>query len=358
MSDDTEESSKTEDPSAKRLEDAHKRGDVVKSQEVTTWFTLGGAALILATMGPMTSTSLMTSLRDVLANADRFDIGGAAFGSFFWGLASSILVVAILPMALMTAFAVAGNLLQHRPLISIDPIIPKFSKVSPLSGAQRLLSREALVNFVKGLVKLGVVGAVMFYVMWPERNRLETMITAGPEEILQNTMQLGLKLMWSTLAAVTLIALADFVYQRQRWWAKHKMTLQEVRDEFKQMEGDPKIKGRVRQIRLERSRKRMMSAVPAATVIITNPTHYAVALKYDRSMGAPLCVAKGMDAIALKIRSVAEENDVPIIENPPLARALYASVEIDETIPNDHFKAVAQVIGYVMRLKSKQSWKS
>ena len=135
------------------------------------------------------------------------------------------------------------------------------------------------------------------------------------------------------------------------------MTVQETRDEYKQMEGDPKVKGRIRQIRQERGRKRMMQAVPEATVIITNPTHYAVALKYERDMAAPLCVAKGADAIALKIREIATDHDIPIVENPPLARALYAAVDVDDTIPTEHFKAVAQVIGYVMRLRSKSSWK-
>jgi flagellar biosynthetic protein FlhB len=151
--------------------------------------------------------------------------------------------------------------------------------------------------------------------------------------------------------------MADYVYQRNRWWNRQKMTLQETRDEYKQMEGDPKIKGRIRAIRNERSRKRMMAAVPEATVVITNPTHYAVALKYDKDMAAPVCVAKGADSIALKIREIATDNDVPIVENPPLARALYASVDIDETIPTEHFKAVAQVIGFVMRLRQRSSWK-
>lgn len=134
------------------------------------------------------------------------------------------------------------------------------------------------------------------------------------------------------------------------------MTLQETKDEYKQMEGDPKVKGKIRQLRMERSRRRMMAAVPQATVIITNPTHFAVALKYDKTMSAPLCVAKGADAIALRIREVAKENGVPIVENPPLARALFASVDIDKTIPNEHFKAVAQVIGFVMRLRDKRGW--
>jgi flagellar biosynthetic protein FlhB len=136
------------------------------------------------------------------------------------------------------------------------------------------------------------------------------------------------------------------------------MTVQEVRDEYKQMEGDPKIKGRIRAIRNERSRRRMMAAVPNATVVITNPTHFAVALKYDKSMRAPLCLAKGADDVAFRIRELAKEHDVPIVENPPLARALFASVDVDETIPTEHFKAVAQVIGFVMRLERKQAWKA
>jgi len=167
---------------------------------------------------------------------------------------------------------------------------------------------------------------------------------------------MGLKIFGAVLAVVTVIALADYVYQRQRWWNRLKMTVQEVRDEYKQMEGDPKIKGRIRSIRNERSRRRMMSSVPKATVVITNPTHFAVALKYDSTMSAPECLAKGADDIALKIREIAKQHNVPIVENPPLARALYASVDVDETIPTEHFKAVAQVIGFVMRLKDKKAW--
>ena len=175
--------------------------------------------------------------------------------------------------------------------------------------------------------------------------------------ILPDFVDLGVKIFAAVISVVTVMALADYVYQRNRWWNRQKMTLQETRDEYKQMEGDPKIKGRIRAIRNERSRKRMMAAVPQATVVITNPTHYAVALKYDKDMAAPICVAKGADGIALKIRQVATDNDVPIVENPPLARALFASVDIDETIPTEHFKAVANVIGFVMRLRSKSSWR-
>ena len=359
MSDEApEQSSKTEDPSAKRLEDAHKRGDVVKSQEVTTWFMLFGSAMIFTLMAPWMASSLSASMAGLLGNADLIEIGGPAFGQFFFNLAGSILMAAMIPLLILAVCAIAANLVQHGPLLSLDPITPKLDKISPIAGFKRLFSREALVNFIKGLVKLGIVGAVMFFVLWPELDRLETMIAADPIAILGTSQELGLKVFWASLAAITLIALADFLYQRQTWWKRQMMTVQEVRDEYKQMEGDPKIKFRIRQIRLERSRHRMMAQVPEATVVITNPTHYAVALKYDRAMAAPLCLAKGADAVALRIRGVAQEHDIPIVENPTLARALFASVEIDQTIPAEHFKAVAQVIGFVMRLREKSTWRA
>lgn len=359
MSDDApEQSSKTEDPSQKKLEDAHKRGDVAKSQEVTTWFTLAGSGLMFVTLAPATAGVLATSLKGLIANADMYEVGSNAFGSIMWQLIGAILLVAVVPMLVITAFATAGNLIQHRPLVSVDPIKPKFSKVSPLAGAKRLFSAEALVNFVKGLVKLSVVSGVLWFVMAPEMDQMEVLITADVAAILQDFVDLGVKVFAAVIAVVTIMAIGDYVYQRNRWWEKQKMTLQEVRDEYKQMEGDPKVKGRIRALRQERGRKRMMAAVPQATVVITNPTHFAVALKYDKSMAAPLCVAKGADAVAFRIRELAKDNDVPIVENPPLARALFASVDVDEAIPAEHFKAVAQVIGFVMRLNQKSSWKA
>lgn len=359
MSDEApEKSSKTEDPSQKKLDDAHKRGDVVKSQEVTTWFMLAGSGLIFALMAAPTSASLTESLKSLMANADQFELGGGAFGAFFGGLAGSILLVALVPLAVLLLFGIAGNLVQHMPLLSLDPIKPKFSKISPIEGFKRLFSTEALVNFAKGLVKLAVVSAVLWYVLQPDMDRLETIITAEPAMMMVVFQEMGLKIIGAVLAVVTIIAIADYVYQRNRWWERQKMTVQETRDEYKQMEGDPKIKGRIRAIRNERSRKRMMASVPHATVVITNPTHFAVALKYDRDMAAPLCVAKGADDVAFRIRSLAEEHDIPIVENPPLARALFASVDIDETIPAEHFKAVAQVIGFVMQLKRKAKWRA
>lgn len=357
MSDEApDQEQKTEDPSERKLRDAQEKGNVVKSQEVNTWFILSGSALVFAMTAGPTSQSLVASLRVILENADRFEVGSQALQSFWMNLAGSILMVALLPSIVLTVFGVAANLIQHRPLLSLEPLKPKLDKINPLEGARRLMGVEALVNFVKGLIKLAVVSAVLWFVLAPQIDSLENMVNLEPGMILQDFMDLSMKIFGAVLAVVTIIAIADYLYQRNRWWNRLKMTVQETRDEFKQQEGDPKVKGRIRQIRMERSRKRMMAAVPKATVVITNPTHFAVALKYDRSMNAPQCVAKGADAIAFRIRELAKSNNVPIVENPPLARALFASVEVDEVIPSEHFKAVAEVIGFVMRLKGRRGW--
>ena len=359
MSDEApEQDAKTEDPSQKKLEDAHKKGDVAKSQEVVTWFMLLGSAVIFAMMGPGAAAALADSLKVIIMNADRFELGGAGFGAFFNNLALAMIGTVLLPLVVLSTCAVLANLIQHRPLFSAEPITPKLSKISPLAGAKRLFSTESLVNFGKGLLKIGIVGAVVIMVVWPERDRLDTMMTADPQMILADFQEIGIKIFMAVLAIVTVIAFADYLYVRQKWWKKLMMTVQETRDEYKQMEGDPHIKGKLRQLRQERARKRTMAAVPDATVVITNPTHFAVALKYDKAMRAPKCVAKGADAVAFRIRELAKEHDVPIVENPPLARALFASVDVDETIPNEHFKAVAEVIGFVMRLKNGAGWKA
>lgn len=359
MSDEApDQESKTEDPTQKRLDEAHRRGDVAKSQEVTAWFMLAGSAAVFVSLAPASSAALMTSFKTLLANADQFEVGGAALGQFWSGLAGAIVLVVLIPMVVLVAAAVIGNLVQHRLLLSAESLKPKFEKISPLAGFKRLFSRDSLVNLLKGLVKLAIVGAAMGFAVWPEIDHLDTIMTADVAVILAEFQAIGLKIFGASLAAVTLIAAVDYGYQRQRWFKRQMMTLVEVKEEFKQTEGNPKVKGRIRQIRQEKSKQRMMAGVREATVVVTNPTHFAVALKYDRTMSAPRCVAKGADAVALRIREVAKEHDVPIVENPPLARALFRSVDVDETIPAEHFKAVAEIIGFVMRLKQKAAWRS
>jgi flagellar biosynthesis protein FlhB len=186
--------------------------------------------------------------------------------------------------------------------------------------------------------------------MLPERRRLAGMVTLDPEALLPLTRTLSLKLFGAVVVILAIIAAADYLFQYRQWFERQKMSLREIKEEFKQSDGDPKIKQRIKQLRASRAKKRMMTAVPKATVVITNPTHYAVALQYEPGMAAPICLAKGVDSLALKIREVAARHNVAIVENPPLARTLHAAVDIDQEIPTEHYKAVAEVIGYVMRL--------
>jgi flagellar biosynthetic protein FlhB len=350
MADETDLSEKTEDPTQKRLDDALERGDVVKSQEVNTWFIIAGATLVLSAFsGSM--ASMQVSLRDLLANAGRMRTDGAALLSLAKQLEYAMIVAFGVPLLILMIAAIFGNMVQHRLVFSGEPLKPKLSKISPIAGAKRLFGKQAWANFLKGLFKVVAIGAVMTMVFWPERHRLDSMVRMDPMSIVAATKGLSLQLLGAVVAMLAAVAIADYLFQYRTWWERQKMSLQEIKQEYKQTEGDPHIKGRLRQLRDARRKRRMMAAVPTASVVITNPTHFAVALKYERGMSAPVCVAKGVDAVAFRIREVAKDNDVPVIENPPLARALHAAVKIDDEIPVEHYKAVAEVIGYVMKLK-------
>jgi flagellar biosynthetic protein FlhB len=345
--DDTE---KTEDPSQKRLQEAHDRGDVVKSQEVSTWFLMTGATLIVMALSGMASSGIMTTLRGLIAHSSDIRVEGPGFIAVLARLGGEVIFATALPLSLLMLAALAGSMIQHPPVWSAEGLKPKFSKISPAAGLGRLVSKQALMNFVKGLAKLGLMGVVIGVLMWRERFRLEGMVTVDPAAILAIVHVLAVKLLATVVAIMALIAALDYFFQYRQWFERQKMSFAEVKEEYRQSEGDPAVKGKIRQIRQNRMRKRMMAAVPTASVVITNPTHYAVALRYERGMAAPICVAKGADLIARKIREVATEHGIPIVENAPLARAVYATVEIDQEIQPEHYKAVAEVIGYLMRL--------
>ena len=351
MAEEADDAEKTEDPTQKRLDEALERGDVVKSQEVNTWFVIGAAALVLSTFSNGMAGGLSTTMRGLIANAAQINVDGPALPRLFEKIGLEVIAAIAIPFLLLMLAALGGNLIQHRLVWTYQVLAPKLSKVSPVAGLKRLFSMQALANFAKGIVKLLVVGGVLTVLMWPERARIASLVRSDPAAILPLAQSLTLKIMGAVVAVLAVVAAADYLFQYRTWYQRQKMSLREIKEEFKQSEGDPVIKGKLKQIRQTRMRKRMMAAVPKATVVITNPTHYAVALQYERGMEAPLCVAKGVDALALKIRSIAAEHSVPVVENPPLARALHATVEVDETIPPEHYKAVAEVIGYVMRLR-------
>jgi flagellar biosynthesis protein FlhB len=351
MSDENDSSDKTEDPTQKRLDDAHDRGDVAKSQEVNTWFIIAGATLVLSTFSGSIGSGILMPMRNLIANSWMIHADGPGLLQLTQSLEYVLIAALGVPMLMLALAAIAGNMIQHRLVWSGESLKPKFSKVSPGAGLKRIFGKQAAANFGKGIFKLAALGAVMTAILWPERHRLESMVRFDPAAILGATTSLTLQLMGAVVAMLAVVAIADYLFQYRQWHERQKMSLQEMKQEFKQSEGDPHIKGRIRQLRHARMKKRMMSAVPKASVIITNPTHYAVALSYERGMPAPICVAKGIDTIALKIREIAMAHDIPIVENVPLARALHATVKVDEEIPVEHYHAVAQIIGYVMGLK-------
>jgi flagellar biosynthetic protein FlhB len=345
-----DDAERSEDPTQKRLDEALKRGDVVKSQEVNTWFIIAGAALILMGFSGSMATGLTTTMRGLLANSYAIRVDGRGFLDVVSKLGLEVVAAVAVPLLLLALAAAAGNLIQHPLVWSAEALMPKFSKISPAAGLGRLFSKQALANFVKGLFKLALIGAIMVALVWPQRFRLESLVAVDPMALLTTVKSLSLDLLGGVVAVLALVAAADYLFQYRQWFERQKMSKHELKQEFKQSEGDPAIKGRIRQIRHARMKKRMMAAVPKASVIITNPTHFAVALQYERGMNAPVCVAKGVDALARKIREVAEAHGIATVENPPLARALHATVDIDQEVPPEHYKAVAEVIGYVMRL--------
>ena len=348
---DESDNEKTEEPTQKRLDDALKRGDVAKSQEVNTWFILGAGTLALSTMSGSMSADLSATMRGLIANAAQIRVDGPALPGLFQKIGLEMLAAVAIPFLLLMLAALAGNMIQHRLVWSFQSLQPKLSKISPMAGMKRLFSKQALANFAKGLVKIVLVGVVLTLLMWPERGHIGALARTDPVAILPLALSLTLKILGAVVAILAVVAAADYLFQYRTWHERQKMSMQEVRDEFKQSEGDPTIKGKLKQIRQARMRKRMIAAVPKATVVITNPTHYAVALQYERGMEAPVCVAKGVDALAFRIREIATAHAVPVVENPPLARALHATVEVDDAIPPEHYKAVAEVIGYVMKLR-------
>jgi flagellar biosynthetic protein FlhB len=355
MSDEADNEDRTEDPTQRKLEQAIEKGDVARSNEIGTFFVLCGFTLALLVAAGWSARESALSLRSFLMNAHQVPSDGTAFMNVTrQGIMTGFSAIG-LPLAFILCAALAGALIQHKPLWTFEPLMPKFSRISPMAGAKRMFGKEAWVNFAKGLAKTGLIGVVLWTTLWNEHDRLESFAQMNVSALLPATLALTIKLMASALALFAVIAIGDFGYQRYSWYQRQKMTKQELKDEYKNSEGNPEVKAKLRQIRAQRVRKRMMAAVPKATVIITNPTHFAVALQYEPGMGAPLCLAKGVDAVALRIREVAGQHSVPIIENPPLARALYATVEIDEEIPVEHYKAVAEVIGYILRLKGRRA---
>jgi flagellar biosynthetic protein FlhB len=357
VAEDKDQESKTEDASPQKLEDARKKGDVAKSPDVAQTLSLLGAASVLIFGGAYFGRTMAEGLMPFIASPHALRGGLEAGAGLEIGMRAVWVMAPFLGAVMLAAIVggVGGNLAQiGAPVFSGEKLKPKWSKISPLGGFKRIFGPDGLMTFGQTLIKLIAVGVVCWAVLKPHMREFETMAAMSPVAILPMARDLMIALLASALVFLGLTAGGDFLWQKMRFAKRMRMTKEEVKEEFKNSEGDPHVKGKLKQIRMQRSRQRMMQAVPTATVIVTNPTHYSVALRYEAGDAAPVCVAKGVDAVALRIREVAREHKVPIVENVPLARALYAAVDVDEIIPREHFEAAAKVIGFVMQKRKRR----
>jgi len=349
-----DEAQKTEDPTPKKLEEARKQGNIPLSREVNNWLVLLAGTLVVAAMTPFMFRQLFDVLKFYIEKS--YAVPGTPGGmkiALGDGMMEIMFILAM-PFLVFVLAAFLGPFSQVGVLFAPKSIKPSLSKISPIKGFKRLFSMRSLMEFAKGIAKIALVAVVGVIILYPFYGALERTIDIPVAALLDQMRILVVRLMIGVLIVMGIVAVIDLVYQRNEHNKKMRMTKQEVKDEYKQTEGDPLIKGKLRQLRAEKARQRMMQAVPQADVVITNPTHYSIALKYDTAtMDAPLCIAKGIDEVAMRIREVAKEHDIVLYENVPLARALYDSVDIDESIPPEHFKAVAEVISYVFKLKGK-----
>lgn len=358
MAEGADPESKTEEATPRKLADARKKGDVAKSMDVGSAASLLGAAAVLLGMGGYFANSMAEQLLPFIA-APHAMLGGLETGAGIEIGAQALWAIAPFLGAVMLATIIGGaggNLAQSGIMFTAEKLKPQWERVSPMAGFKRIFGPDGLVQFLKTFLKLVVIGFICWMVMKPHVREFENLAAMPPAAILPLARDLAIALMSAALIFLSFTAGADYLWQRYRFNERMKMSKEELKEDYKQSEGDPHVKAKLKQIRAQRSRQRMMQNVPKATVIVTNPTHYSVALRYEPSEGdaAPVCVAKGVDALAMRIREMAREHNVPIIENVPLARALYAAVDVDETIPREHFEAAAKIIGFVMGQRKKR----
>lgn len=350
MADDQE---KTEEPTAKKLADAREEGSVPRSQDTAGVIVLFVAILALLMLLPFISEHLLTVTRyyfslmnHPLEETNLIDIAFVTFKELF---------IMILPISAIIAVAgIAGTVSQIGFNFTTKPLEPNFSKINPIAGLKNMLSMQKVLEALKITFKSFTAMGIGFLFFWSYIKELPTVALFSLWDQMAWFKEKAIILAAVMLVILFLYAIVDLFLTRKHYFDKLKMSLQEIKDEMKNMEGDPHIKAKIRQIQMQAARKRMMSAVPNADVIITNPTHYAVAIKYDETKhNAPVVVAKGVDNIAIQIKKIARENGVHVVQNPPLARSLYAEVEIDHPIPELLFAAVAEVLAYVYKMGKK-----
>lgn len=357
MADDEDQSSKTEEPTERKLTRLREEGSVPTSREVNNLFAVVGMVALAGLAAPWAFRRLLELSAAVIQNAGTTPLDdSSAVGAALTHVMMTMLVSLLPLLAVLMVLGYLGGFLQNGGIFSSKPLMPSLEKISLVAGMKRMFSLKSVAELVKSIIKLAVIGVAMVMVIWARRDTLVTLVNGDVYDMLHQMQILLLWLLGAALVVMVLLAIVDYLFQRFQFLAQNRMTRRELKDEMRDSEGDPHIKSRQRQIRMERARKRMMSAVPKSDVVITNPTHYAVALRYKPEEGdaAPIVVAKGVDAVAARIREIATENNVPLYEDPPLARQLWRDVEIDEMVPVQLYEIVAKVLAFVMELKKKR----
>ena len=355
MADESEDdSSKTEEPSQKKLDEARKKGQMVSSREISHFFMILALLAFVRVLAPSMGHETLRLFAPLITQPETIPFDHGGLHQLLMHLMKGTLLLLLLPGLMTIISALAPSIIQQKWSISFESIKPKLEKISPLAGFKRLMGMKAIVEFLKNLLKITVIAVAGGLAVWPHREEVMNSLRGGNASMMDLAQQLAGRMLISAVVFLFLLSIGDYLYQRFIFMKSMRMTKQEVKDEYKQQEGDPLIKNKIRQLRRAKVQKRMMANVPKADVIITNPTHFAVALQYDpATMPAPKLLAKGVDEVAARIREVAQKNKITIVRNPPLARALYDTAEIDEAIPVEHYQAVARVISYVYKLKGK-----
>ncbi|PAD70786.1 flagellar biosynthesis protein FlhB [Bacillus sp. 7586-K] len=344
---------KTEKATPRKKADARKKGQVAKSADVNTALSLLTIFLSFLFIGTFMRDGIIKMMRGIFQDYLLMDITSQNIQNLFSTIVyqAGIILAPIMLVAIVAG--VLANYLQVGFLFSTESIQMKLNKLDPIQGFKRIYSIRALVELLKSLLKISFVGFVTFMVIWLEMDNVLRLSQMTVEQSFAFIASLTLKMGLYASGALLLLALLDYLYQRYDYEKNLRMSKQDIKDEYKKSEGDPLIKSKIKQRQREMSMRRMMQEIPTADVVITNPTHYAIALKYDESkMDAPYVVAMGVDLVAQKIKEIAKANDVMMVENRPLARALYAQVDIGQAVPEEFFQAVAEIIAYVYQSKS------
>ncbi|MFH1215700.1 MAG: flagellar biosynthesis protein FlhB [Pseudomonadota bacterium] len=347
---------KTEQPTGRRLQDARKKGDVAKSMEIPSAAVLLLGLLTIYMLSGFLLENMLNMLRHYLTQLHTINIipGNMVFLTMESMQQVAVLTVPVMAVILITALS--SNYAQIGFLYTTEKMSPKLEKIDPIKGMGRIFSMQTLANTVKSIAKLVIVGYVAYKEIMKNLDGFLPLMDQEPYAILVFYAKVSFWIFLKAAIIIAILAALDYAFQRWQFMKKMMMTKQEVKEEAKMTEGDPHVKGRIRSIQMQMARKRMMTEVPKADVIITNPTRLAIALTYDSTvMKAPTIVAKGAGVIAKRIKEIARENSIPIVEDKPLAQALYKNVEINEQIPENLFQAVAEVLAYVYGLKKKSA---